>query len=462
MTTTAAADPMKLTFAGAAGTVTGSRYLLDTGTRRILLDCGLFQGYKQLRLRNWARFPVSPRRIESVLLSHAHLDHSGYLPALVRDGFQGPIYATEATFDLCQILLKDSAHLQEDEAKFANRHGFSKHAPAQPLYTMQDAERALRQFRVVEFDREFDVGDGLRARLVPSGHLLGAAMVALRRRRRSLVFTGDLGRPNDPLMRPPVEVDEADTLVVESTYGDRTHPADDGERVLAQVIRDTAARGGTVLIPSFAVGRAQTVMLALWHLKQRREIPDLPVFIDSPMAIDATALYRKHRSLHRLTAEQCRGMCQVARIVNSPEESKALAQLRVPAVIIAASGMATGGRVLHHLKNLAPDPRNHVLFVGYQAGGTRGAHLVGGAREVKIHGEWHEVRASVSQIDSYSAHADGDEILGWLAGFDRPPAHTYVCHGEPEAADRLRQRLEETLCWEARVPEHLETVEIAL
>lgn len=453
---------MRLTFAGAAGTVTGSRHVLDTGQRRILLDCGLFQGFKQLRLRNWAKFPVSPRRIDAVLLSHAHLDHSGYLPALVRDGFRGPIYATEATFELCEILLKDSAHLQEDEARFANRHGFSKHAPAEPLYTMADAERALRQFRVVDFGVEFDVGDALKAQLRPAGHLLGAASITLRRRRRSLVFSGDLGRPHDTLMRAPEPVDGADTLIVESTYGNRTHPKDDGETVLRDVIRETAARGGTVLIPSFAVGRAQTIMLAIWRLKQRGEIPDLPVFLDSPMATDATALYRKHRALHRLTVEQCRGMCKVARIVNSVEESKALANLRMPAVIIAASGMATGGRVLHHLKLIAPDPRNHIVFVGFQAGGTRGAHLVAGERTVKVHGEWIDVRAPVSQIDSYSAHADGDEIMAWLAAMRAAPSQVYVCHGEQEAADRLRQRIEEQLGWTVRVPEHLESVEVPL
>jgi metallo-beta-lactamase family protein len=455
-------DPMKLTFAGAAGTVTGSRYLLDTGERRILLDCGLFQGFKQLRLRNWTQFPVSPRRVDSVVLSHAHLDHSGYLPALVRDGFRGPIYATQATIDLCEILLKDSAHLQEEEARFANRHGFSKHETAEPLYTVADAERALRQFREVPFEREFDLGDGLKCSLLAAGHLLGAGIVQLRRRRRSLVFSGDLGRPHDSIMRAPVAVEGADTLIVESTYGDRRHAAEDGEQVIARAVCETAARGGTLLIPSFAVGRAQTVMLALHRLKRRGEIPDLPVFLDSPMAIDATGLYRKHRTMHRLTVEEVRGMCQVARLVNTPEESKRLADVRVPAVIIAASGMATGGRVLHHLKLLAPDPRNHVLFVGFQPGGTRGAHLVAGAREVKIHGEWVAVNAKVSQIDSYSAHADADEVLDWLRRFRKAPSQVYVCHGEAEAADALRLRIEDQLHWRARVPEHLEAVELDL
>lgn len=451
---------MKLTFGGAAGTVTGSRHLLETEDHRLLLDCGLFQGYKQLRLRNWAPFPVPPSSIDAVVLSHAHLDHSGYLPALVRDGFDGPIYATQATFDLCQILLKDSAHLQEEEARYANRHGYSRHKPAEPLYTVEDAERALRSFRPVAFGRGFDLGAGVRCTLRPAGHLLGAAAAVLSRRRRSLVFSGDLGRAADALMHPPARIERADTLIVESTYGDRTHPVDDGEAIIGRVIRETAARGGTVLIPSFAVGRAQTILLALWRLRQAGEIPDLPIFLDSPMAIDATALYRKHRALHRLSAVQCRGMCGVARIINSPEESKSLADLRMPSVIIAASGMATGGRVLHHLKLIAPDPRNHVLFVGYQAGGTRGARLVAGEREIKIHGDWYPVRAPVTQIDSYSAHADADEILGWLSGFQQAPSQVFVCHGDPEAADRLRQRIERELGWPARVPEHLESVEL--
>ena len=453
---------MRLTFAGAAGTVTGSRHLLETDRRRILLDCGLFQGFKQLRLRNWAHFPVSPRRVDAVVLSHAHLDHSGYLPALARDGFSGPIYASEATVDLAAILLRDSAHLQQEEARFANRHGFSRHADARPLYTVADAERALRLLRPVAFGEEFALGDGLACSLAPAGHLLGAASVRVRRRARSLVFSGDLGRPNDPIMRPPATLESADTLLVEATYGDRNHPDDDGLAILSKVVRETAAHGGTVLIPSFAVGRAQAVMLALARLKAAGEIPDLPVFLDSPMAIDATALYRKHRRAHRLSVDDVRAMCGVARLVNTPEQSKALAGLAMPSVIIAASGMATGGRVLHHLKRLAPDPRNHVLFVGFQAGGTRGAHLVGGAREVKIHGQWVPVNAAVSQIDSWSAHADADEIVEWLSGFRRAPSITHVCHAEPEAADRMRQRIEEQLGWKVHVPEHLETVDVEL
>ncbi len=453
---------MKLTFAGAAGTVTGSRFLLQQGRRTLLVDCGLFQGYKALRLRNRQPLPVAPRRIDAVLLSHAHLDHSGWLPALVRDGFRGPIYASTATRDLCEILLADSAHLQEEEARFANRHGFSKHQPAEPLYTVEDARRAMAQFRPLDFDEPVDLGDGLQAVLTPAGHLLGAASVRLVREGRSLVFSGDLGRSMDPIMRPPASLGSVDWLLLESTYGNRRHEADTTEQLLAATIREAAAGGGSVLIPSFAIGRAQTLMLALARLKARGEIPDLPVFLDSPMAIDATALYRRHRRLHRLSVADCRAMCGVATLVNTPEQSKALAQLRMPCVIIAASGMATGGRVLHHLKAMAPDPRNRIVFVGYQAGGTRGAHLVAGATEVRIHGAWHPVRAPVTQIEAWSAHADADELIAWLRGAKRAPRHVWLVHGDPDAADTLRQRIGEALGWPVEVAEHLASVEIDL
>jgi len=453
---------VKLTFAGAADTVTGSRYLLDSGGRQILLDCGLFQGFKKLRDRNWADFPLPPREIDRVVLSHAHLDHSGYLPALVRDGFRGQIVATEATRELCEILLRDSARLQEEEAEFANRHGYSKHAPARPLYTTEDAERALAHFVANGFDRDFDLGDGIVGRFLPAGHLLGAAIVRLQRGHRTLVFSGDLGRPHDLVMQAPHTVDAADTLIVESTYGDREHGGEDPEAVLGRVIRETASRGGTILIPSFAVGRAQTLLYALYRLKERGEIPEIPVFLDSPMAVDATRLYRRFQHDHRLTPEQCAGMYSTARLVTTPAESKRLATLHGPLIIVSASGMATGGRVLHHLKRLLPDPANHVVFAGFQAPGTRGAHLVAGVREVKIHGDWHPVRAGVTQLDGFSAHADGDELIDWMRGFHSAPKQVYVAHGEPEAADRLRVRIEKELGWRARVPEHLETVDLAL
>lgn len=453
---------MKLTFAGAADTVTGSRHLIDTGEAQILVDCGLFQGFKKLRERNWQPFPMPLRQIEEVVLTHAHLDHSGWLPVLARSGFRGRVVATRATAELCQILLRDSARLQEEEAEYANRHGYSKHAPAQPLYTVRDAELALSLIEPVAFDETVKLSGGLQAVLRPAGHLLGAATVSLRKGRRSLVFSGDLGRSHDLLMRPPRGIDSADTLVIESTYGDRLHVEEDSEAILARVVCETAARGGSVLIPSFAVGRAQLLMYAIWRLKQRGEIPDIPVFLDSPMAIDATRLYRRFRAYHRLSADETAGMCQVATLTNTPEQSKAIAALHMPSIIISASGMATGGRVLHHLKRMLPDPANHVVFSGYQAGGTRGAQIVGGAREVKIHGEWHSVRASVTQLDGFSAHADADELIDWLAAIKRPPQQVWIVHGEPQASDALRHRIKETFGWSVRVPEHMETVDLAL
>lgn len=454
---------MKLTFAGAADTVTGSRFLLDEGGARTLLDCGLFQGFKKLRERNWSPFPVAPHAIDRVVLSHAHLDHSGYLPALVRDGFRGKVFATEGTRALCEILLRDSARLQEEEAGYANRHGYSRHAPARPLYEVRDAERALARFETVDFGRTFALGESLKARFLPAGHLLGASIVQLQRGRRSLVFSGDLGRSHDLVMQAPDTVESADTLIVESTYGDRNHTdLDDAVEELGRVIRETAARGGTILVPSFAVGRAQLLLVAIHRLRQAEAIPAIPVFLDSPMAVDATRLYRRFNRQHRLDDDECAAMYRMTRMITTPEESKRLADLHVPAIIVSASGMATGGRVLHHLKRLLPDPDNHVVFAGFQAGGTRGAHLVQGAAEVKIHGQWHAVRAGVTQLDGFSAHADADELIDWMRGFHAAPQQVYVVHGEPEAADRLRMRIRNELGWRVRVPEHMETVDVAL
>ncbi len=452
---------MEITFLGATGTVTGSKYLVTSNAKKVLVDCGLFQGFKQLRLRNWEPLPVNPSAIDAVTLTHAHLDHSGYLPLLVRNGFSGKIYCSSATRDLCAILLPDSAYLQEEESEYANKHGYSKHTPALPLYTQQDAERALRQFSTVGFENDIDLGDGLSLRLFPSGHILGSAFVMLRKAGVSILFSGDLGRQNDLIMAPPVAIHKADYLVIESTYGNRLHDPTDPQVSLAAIINRTVKRGGVIVIPAFAVGRAQSVLYYIHLLKSAHAIPDIPVFLNSPMAIDATRIFHNHRGEHRLTPAQCNAMCTAARLVGSAEESKQLNNLRSPAILISASGMATGGRVLHHIKAFAPDSRNTILFVGFQAGGTRGAAMVNGAESVKIHGEYVPVRAEVVLLENLSAHADYAEMMGWLKHFDVPPRKTFITHGEPDAADALRHRIEEQLGWRCRVPEYREQITLA-
>lgn len=445
---------MQLSFFGATQTVTGSRYLLTWDAGRLLIDCGLFQGYKHLRLKNWARLPFDPETLDAVLLTHAHLDHSGYLPLLVRRGFKGPIHATRGTADLCRILLPDSGHLQEEQAEFANRHRFSRHSPALPLYTERDARECLKRFRTVSFGEVLEPAPGMRAQYSRAGHLLGAASIRVEQGGTSVLFSGDIGRPADPLMHAPDPPLSADYVVVESTYGDRRHPAADPQAEMAEVIRRTCERRGIVLIPTFAVGRAQLLLLLIARLKAARAIPDVPVYVDSPMAIDATELLVQHADEHRLSQSEAAAVGRSARLVRTAEESRALDRIREPAIILAASGMATGGRVVHHLKVFASDARNTILFSGFQAGGTRGASLVAGAGQVRIHGESWPIRAEVCQLEAASAHADADELLAWLQQLRKAPRHVFVTHGEPGASDSLRQRLQAQLGWSASAPEY--------
>ena len=449
-----------LQFLGAAGTVTGSRYLLESAGQRILVDCGLFQGYKQLRERNRAAFPVPPDSIDTVLLTHAHLDHSGYIPALVRNGFRGKVICTPATLELCSLLLPDSGHLQEEEARYARKKGFSKHADPEPLYTAADAETALKRMAARDFDSEIELGQGIRARFHHAGHLLGAAQISLDLKGTILHFSGDLGRVHDPLLRPPQPLQQADVLVCESTYGNRAHARVDAEAELAPIIRRVAARGGVIVIPAFAVGRAQGVMLHIARLRQRGEIPDIPVYLNSPMAIDATEIYHRYHEEHHVTDAECKAMYELATMVRSVEESKALNLRKGPMIIISASGMLTGGRVLHHLLAFGSDPRNAILLSGYQAGGTRGAALAAGADHLRIFGQDVSIRAEVVALGSFSGHADADEIMAWMGGATRKPKITYVTHGDPDAADALRARIGRELSWQARVPEQLERVSL--
>jgi metallo-beta-lactamase family protein len=451
---------MRLHFLGAADTVTGSKHLVEAGGARVLLDCGLFQGYKTLRERNWAPLAVVPASIDAVVLSHAHLDHCGWLPALVKQGYKGPVHASPATRDLAEVLLLDSAHLQEEDARRANRGGWTRHQPARPLYTVAEAKRAIARIEPVAAGRGVRIGD-VNIDLTPAGHLLGAMSVTLRHGGRRLVFSGDLGRADDLLMPAPQRVADADVLLVESTYGNRLHPPENVQERLGAIIRATVRRGGTVLMPTFAVGRAQALLLVLQRLKAAGEIPaDLPLFLDSPMATTATALYQRHRKLLRIPAREAGALTEDVTLVAGPKDSERLTRMRWPKVVLAASGMATGGRVLYHLKALAPNPRNHIVFPGFQVGGTRGATLVGGAREVKIHGEYVAVKAEVSHLEGFSGHADADGVLDWLRGCEAPPERCFVVHGEPAAADALRLRIKDELGWRVDVPEHGATFDV--
>ena len=448
-----------LTFLGAAGTVTGSQHLLDDGERRLLMDCGLFQGLKELRERNWAPPRVDPTTLQAVLLSHAHIDHSGYLPRLVRGGYRGPVFCTRGTAGLLRVMLPDAAHLQEEEAEFNNRHHTSKHDPALPLFTTDDADRALAQVEAVTFDETFTPAPGVEARFINSGHILGAGFVQCRIGGRLVVFSGDLGRYGVPIMRDPDPVPAADVLLVESTYGDRLHPPDDHADKLAEAATRAADTSGWLLIPAFAVGRSQEILYDLRELEQARRIPSLPVYLDSPMAIQATAIYAAHPEEHDRDLKQVEtdGKRPFAprrlSLCKSVEDSKRLNDTAGPGIIIAGSGMATGGRILHHLRRLLPAEATTVLFVGYQAAGTRGRLLREGARTVKMFGEVVSVRARIMVSDAYSAHADRGEILRWLRGFTRPPAMTYIVHGEPGAAAALREAITGELHWRAAVAE---------
>jgi metallo-beta-lactamase family protein len=441
-----------LHFYGAANTVTGSRYLLETAQQRVLIDCGMFQGYKVLRERNWRPFPVAPKDIDAILLTHAHMDHSGFVPALVAQGFEGRVYCTEATAALCEILWLDAGHLQEEEAEYLNRHKLSKHHPAMPLYDQQQAKAALRHLKVVPEGKTLELGD-ISARFHYNGHILGSASLAVQAMGKRILFSGDLGRPHDPLMYPPQPPVHADYVVVESTYGNRLHDPVDVEEKVAAIVGETLRRGGTVLVPAFAVGRAQEVLYVLRKLQEENRIPLVPIYLDSPMAISVTDLFRRFHELHKLSAQACELMCRGVHYTRSVEQSQALNQLTMPRIIVSASGMATGGRVLHHLKFLLGNDRNTVLFAGFQAGGTRGARLVGGEKRVKIHGRYYDVHARIENLDSLSAHADYQEVMNWLEQLPVAPIRTFVTHGEPEAADALRVRIQDGFGWRASVPD---------
>ena len=455
-----------LTFLGAAGTVTGSRYLLHVGDHYYLVDCGLFQGGRSLKELNWQPFPIRPEQIDAVLLTHAHIDHVGYLPRLVRDGFRGPVYATQATCALLELVLPDAAHLQEQDAVYANKKGYSRHKPALPLYTAGDAEQALGLLKPVTFGQAA-VLDDIGVTWHPAGHILGSAILSIEAGGRRVVFSGDLGRYTSEVMKPPAAIEQADVLLVESTYGNRLHAEEDIESILQTTLDHVIQHKGVLLIPAFAVGRTPQVLYHLRRLQDTLRIPsELPIFIDSPMAVDASHIYCRFGDDHNLSLNllmdehECPLRCKDTHFVREREESQALNERPGPAVIISASGMLTGGRILHHLKWRLLDPRNAVLFVGYQAEGTRGRLLLDGTHELRIHGETIPVKARIVQAQTLSGHADRAELLRWLSGFTHPPRQTYLVHGEPSGSEGLRDHIQQKLGWEAFIPKHGDSVSL--
>lgn len=451
---------MKITFLGATGTVTGSKYLVEHGKKRILIDCGLFQGRKELRLRNWEKLAVNPASIDAVILTHAHIDHSGYIPLLVKNGFKGKIYSSEASYALCSILLPDSARIHEEDARRANEYGYTKHRPALPLYTEEDAKRSLDYFHTLGFGNPFYINDALHFTFSRSGHILGSSFITLSDGDQTIVFSGDLGRPHDPIMKEPAKIQHADYLLIESTYGDRLHEKVEPIEEMGEIIRSTFSKGGTVVIPAFAVGRAQMILYYIYQLKKTGVIPNIPVYLDSPMAINVTSLLQKFKNEHKLPEALCQEVCEIATYTRTVEESKNIINSHMPSIIISASGMATGGRVLHHLKHFITEHNNTILFSGFQAAETRGDRILKGEKRIKIHGQFHPVRARVENLRSLSAHADYEEILLWLRNFTSPPKKTFVTHGEPEAALALKQKIEEALGWDVVIPDYLGSEEL--
>ena len=459
---------MKLTFLGATRTVTGSRFLIEQNSFRVLVDCGLFQGPREWKERNWSEFPVDPASIDCVVLTHAHIDHSGYLPRLVRLGFKNPIYCTPATAELLELMLPDSARLQEEDARYANKIRYTKHDPALPLYTEADAFETLGYLKPLDFYSNFKLTDELSFSFLRAGHILGSAMVDMLREKeqKKILFTGDLGRPVQFITKPPDDVLSTDVLVMESTYGNRIHERIDVSKRLAEIISTTASRGGVLIVPAFAIGRTQELLFILRKLEEQRAIPQLPVYVDSPMALGAIPIYDKNqidfsKDLTALAVEDSSPFIY-SRIhtARSREESKAINKITYPAIIISASGMATGGRILHHLKQRIGDHRNTILFIGFQAQGTKGRFLVEGAGEINRHGQQYPVRAQIEYLDALSAHADYEEILNWLANFKTPPQNTFLVHGEENASLSLAEKIKQRFGWSVQVPNYLESVEI--
>lgn len=453
---------IRIHFLGAAGTVTGSKYLIDTGEHKIMLDCGLFQGLKKLRLLNWDSLPVNVEEIDLVLLTHGHMDHTGYLPRLVNMGFRGTIQGTQPTLDIAAIILRDSAKIQEEEAEKANREGYSKHHPAKPLYDLKDAERAIACFKAVTEGEWLELFDDIRARFLYNGHIIGATFIELDIHGKRFVFSGDIGRKQDVLMRPPKKPERADVLFIESTYGDRLHPKEDLETKLTEIILHTVKKGGTLIIPSFAVERTQTLMYLLWQLQEKKTIPEIPLIMDSPMGANVLEVFRAHSQWHKLSIEDCTKICNVFRIVREFKETWEVIENKKPKIVIAGSGMISGGRVLTYLQQYLHKPETSVLLAGFQAEGTRGRQLLNGAAELKIYGKYYEVKAEVFNLQVLSAHADQTELLDWMSGIKNTPEKIFITHGEQQAADTFRVKIKDTYGWDCIIPELYSVEDIPL
>jgi metallo-beta-lactamase family protein len=458
----------KITFLGAAGTVTGSKYLLEAGSKRLLVDCGLFQGSKELQQRNWNPLTVDPATIDWVLLTHAHIDHTGYLPRLVAAGYRGPVYADAATHELCNLLLPDSAHLQEEDAQFAARKGYSSHKQPLPLYTVAQAQQALARFQEIPREDVFTISPEFSVRTHDAGHILGSTWLELtiteNGKKTLVVFSGDIGRYDQVILKDPEPPTRADFLLCESTYGDREHGTGSVADELADVINRVAKRGGVAVIPSFAVGRTQTLMYYLRELDDAQRTPKLPVYVDSPMAVSVTDIYARHHEDHdldftKLERQGDRDPLNLhdVHMTRAVEDSKKINDVTSPCIIISASGMATGGRVLHHLAKRLPDSRSAVLLVGYQAAATLGRALQDGAQFVRIHGQEVPVRAEIVVLDQLSAHAGRSELLRWLSGFTAPPRQTFLVHGEPSGLEGLRTGIASRYHWPVIVPGYLQS-----
>ena len=447
-------------FLGASGTVTGSKYLIETPEKKFLVDCGLFQGLKELRLLNWTYPPVDISQIDFILLTHGHLDHTGYLPCLVKAGFKGRIYGTAPTLQIAEIVLKDSAKIQEEEAEHANRQGYSKHKPAKALYDLKDVDQTLSHFSEIKTSEWRDFGSDLQVRYQPNGHIIGSCFIEVHVSGKKFVFSGDVGQEHDLLMYPPKRPQEADVLFIESTYGDRLHPDENNQERLKKIILETVSRGGNLIIPSFAVERTQVLMYMIWQLRKSGAVPDIPCIMDSPMGANMLEVFHKNAAWLKIPAADCAEMCKVFKIIKDFKDTLAQIATPYPKIVIAGSGMVTGGRVLNYLQGYVGKPETTVLFAGYQSEGTRGRSLQDGAREIKMYGKYYEVKAHIEMINGLSAHGDQRDLVGWLSEIKNKPERVFIVHGEHQAADVFRVKLHDVYGWDCTIPKLFDIVEI--